>query len=67
MGNQLALNRLMSAKTSQVSAALSPAASRYQLDASASRFMAHASRSGLLWFKGHGHHIAVREFTVCTM
>lgn len=38
-------------------------ASRYQLDASASKFMAHASRSGLLWFKGHGHHIAVREFT----
>jgi polyisoprenoid-binding protein YceI len=37
--------------------------SRYQLDASASKFMAHASRSGLLWFKGHGHHIAVREFT----
>ncbi len=38
-------------------------ASRYQLDASVSKFMAHASRSGLLWFKGHGHHIAVREFT----
>ena len=44
-------------------APLGPAASRYQLDASASKFMAHASRSGLLWFKGHGHHIAVREFT----
>ena len=38
-------------------------ASHYQLDASASKFMAHASRSGFLWFKGHGHHIAVREFT----
>ena len=37
--------------------------SRYQLDASASKFMAHANRSGFLWFKGHGHHIAVREFT----
>ena len=45
-------------------AALSPAvASRYQLDASASKFMAHATRSGLLWFKGHGHHIAIREFS----
>ena len=44
-------------------AALGPAASRYQLDASVSKFMAHASRSGLLWFKGHGHHIAVRDFT----
>jgi len=44
-------------------AVLSPSASRYQLDASASKFMAHANRSGFLWFKGHGHHIAVREFT----
>ena len=41
---------------------LSPSASRYRLDPSASKFMAHASRSGLLWFKGHGHHIAVRDF-----
>ncbi|HZI47733.1 MAG TPA: YceI family protein [Pyrinomonadaceae bacterium] len=44
-------------------AVLSPSASRYQLDASSSKFMAHASRSGFLWFEGHGHHIAVREFT----
>ena len=43
--------------------AASPTSSRYQLDATASKFMAHASRSGLLWFKGHGHHIAVRDFT----
>jgi polyisoprenoid-binding protein YceI len=43
-------------------APLNPAASRYRLDASASKFMAHASRSGLFWFKGHGHHIAIREF-----
>jgi polyisoprenoid-binding protein YceI len=43
-------------------APLDPAASRYQLDAAASRFMAHASRSGLLWFKGHGHHIAIPDF-----
>jgi polyisoprenoid-binding protein YceI len=40
-----------------------PNSSRYKLDAGASKFMAHASRSGLLWFKGHGHHIAVRDFT----
>ena len=25
--------------------------------------MAHASRSGLFWFKGHGHHLAASEFT----
>jgi len=43
-------------------APLNAAASRYRLDASGSKFMAHASRSGLFWFKGHGHHIAIREF-----
>src|SRR5262249_21614575 len=43
--------------------ALSADTQRYRLDASQSRFFAHAERSGLLWFKGHGHLIAVREFT----
>jgi polyisoprenoid-binding protein YceI len=43
-------------------APLNAAASCYRLDAGASKFMAHASRSGLFWFKGHGHHIAIREF-----
>lgn len=38
-------------------------ASHYQLDASRSKFIAHAGRAGLLWFKGHGHDIAVRQFT----
>ena len=35
----------------------------YTLDASQSKFMAHANRSGLLWFKGHSHHLAASEFT----
>lgn len=35
----------------------------YTVDASRSKFMAHADRSGLLWFKGHDHHLAAREFT----
>lgn len=38
-------------------------ASHYRLDATNSKFMAHASRAGLLWFKGHGHHIAIRDFS----
>ena len=37
--------------------------SRYRLDASRSKFMARALAGGLLWFKGHDHLIAVREFT----
>jgi polyisoprenoid-binding protein YceI len=40
-----------------------PATVTYNLDASQSKFMAHAKRSGLLWFKGHSHHLAASEFT----
>src|SRR5215510_813125 len=35
----------------------------YNLDASQSKFMAHASRSGLLWFKGKSHHLAASDFS----
>jgi polyisoprenoid-binding protein YceI len=41
--------------------AVAPA--RYRLDASQSRFMVRAFSGGLLWFKGHDHFIAVRDFT----
>jgi polyisoprenoid-binding protein YceI len=36
---------------------------RYQIDAGQSKFMVTASRGGLAWFKGHSHHIAVRDFS----
>ena len=36
---------------------------RYRIDASNSTFMVHANRTGLLWFKGHSHRIAVRDFS----
>jgi len=36
---------------------------RYRLDSSQSKFIAHALSGGLLWFKGHDHLVAVREFT----
>lgn len=43
---------------------LKPAATvTYNLDASQSKFMAHANRSGLFWFKGHSHHLAASDFT----
>ena len=35
---------------------------RYRLDAGSSRFMVRAFSGGLLWFKGHDHFIAVRDF-----
>jgi len=40
-----------------------PATQRYRLDASQSKFIAHAMAGGLLWFKGHDHLVAVREFS----
>jgi polyisoprenoid-binding protein YceI len=36
---------------------------RFRLDSSQSRFIAHALRGGLLWFKGHEHLVAAREFS----
>ena len=41
----------------------SPATLRFRLDASRSKFIAHGLRGGLLWFKGHEHLIAARDFT----
>jgi polyisoprenoid-binding protein YceI len=45
-----------------VSLAAAPATVTYNLDPSQSKFMAHASRSGLLWFKGKSHHLAASDF-----
>src|SRR6266481_7143686 len=39
------------------------ASQRYRLDSSQSKFIAHALRGGLLWFKGHDHLIAARDFS----
>lgn len=40
-----------------------PAAVRYRLDPAKSTFMVNADRTGLAWFKGNSHRIAVREFS----
>ena len=39
------------------------AIARYRLESSQSRFMVHAFAGGLLWFKGHDHFIAARDFS----
>ena len=36
---------------------------RFRLDSGQSKFIAHGLRGGLLWFKGHEHLIAAREFS----
>ncbi|HEX2271498.1 MAG TPA: YceI family protein [Pyrinomonadaceae bacterium] len=53
---------LMLAALAVAASATAPQTVTYTLDASRSKFMAHAGRSGLLWFKGHDHHLAASEF-----
>jgi polyisoprenoid-binding protein YceI len=38
------------------------ATSRYRIRPAESHFMVRAYSGGLLWFMGHGHHVAVRDF-----
>ena len=54
---------MLAALICTIALANAPATVTYNLDASQSKFMAHANRSGLLWFKGHSHHLAASEFT----
>lgn len=35
---------------------------RFEIDPAASKFIVHANRGGLAWFKGHNHLVAVRDF-----
>ena len=46
----------------RVTSASSFAVVRYRIDASRSKFIVHANRTGLAWFKGHSHRIAVKDF-----
>lgn len=41
----------------------SPPAVHHRIDAGRSKFMVHAARAGIAWFKGHSHEIAVRDFS----
>src|SRR5260370_29576539 len=50
-------------KTPESPIAANFAIQRYRLESTQSKFIAHAQRGGLLWFKGHNHLVAVREFT----
>ena len=36
---------------------------RFRLDPAQSKFMVHANRTGLAWFKGHSHRIAAKDFS----
>ncbi len=40
-----------------------PLAMRYRIDAAQSSFMIRTFSGGVLWFKGHDHFVAARDFT----
>ena len=40
-----------------------PAAVKYIIDTPRSKFMARAFAGGLLWFKGHDHHLVAQDFS----
>ena len=59
----ITIGLILAALISTVAYAVPPATVTYTLDPSQSKFMAHANRSGLLWFKGKSHHLAAGDFT----
>ncbi len=59
----LLIGLMLAALIGPVSLGAPPATVTYNLDPSQSKFMAHANRSGLLWFKGHSHHLAASDFS----
>lgn len=40
-----------------------PATVKYVIDTAQSKFMARAFAGGLLWFKGHDHHLVAKDFS----
>jgi polyisoprenoid-binding protein YceI len=52
-----------SARAESLAEAGATAARQFRLDASQSKFIAKALAGGLLWFKGHNHLVAVRDFS----
>ncbi len=59
----LIIGLILAALIAPVSLAVAPATVTYNLVPGQSKFMAHASPSGLFWFKGHGHHLAASDFS----
>src|SRR5204862_3589704 len=51
-----------SSASAPLAVAAQTAARRYRLDAGQSKFIAHALRGGLFWFKGHDHLVAAGDF-----
>ena len=59
----LAIVETIGVSLGQPTSLADPAPARYRLDDSESKFIAHALRGGLLWFKGHEHLVAAQQFT----
>lgn len=63
VGTVLSVGKLQAAHDGGPAAISSPVVVKYEIDPAQSKFMVKASRGGLAWFKGHDHHIAVKDFS----
>ena len=59
----LAVSYSITAPAKQALVSGAPETFRFRLDSSQSKFVARAFSGGLLWFKGHDHLVAAREFS----
>ena len=62
-GAILLLTLVAFASTCPISSSARPATATYILDKGKGKFIAHAFAGGLLWFKGHDHYLAARDFS----
>ncbi len=58
-----AIERSNTAPDAMLGVGRTAAEMRYRIDPAQSRFMANVGSGGLLWFLGHAHHFAIRDFT----
>src|SRR5262245_20243146 len=64
IGQLLAFTAILCALVSTANpAGPAPQPARYLLNASQSKFIAHAFAGGLFWFKGHDHYLMARDFS----
>jgi|SRR5215216_772660 len=58
-----AIGRISAAPNAIDSTVRTAAVVRYRISTAQSRFMANVGSGGPLWFMGHAHHFAIRDFT----
>lgn len=63
LGDASTIHRINGMPAAMTNARKTAAVVRYRINPAQSRFMANVGSGGLLWFMGHSHHFAIRDFT----